>query len=267
MGTQLGHVYRQLTFKPKPLPPDIRLDGQTAIVTGASAGGLGFEATKELAAHGLAQLILAVRHIAAWIKNLEVTRAKTGHESNVQVNHLGTAHLSLLLPPILRATAAHTSRPARLTVVASEAHFWTLFSERHAPSILQRLDEESSFKPGDMERYNTSKLLNILWTRGLSSRVAAEKNGSSGTAAVTINAVNPGFCASTLEQGGHCLTDAACRHGDQQGAYISEQEVKAVSGFVTSVEGERAQKRLWDETIALFQELDPFLDLGNLLEA
>ncbi|KAK8080278.1 short-chain dehydrogenase/reductase SDR [Apiospora hydei] len=313
-----------------PSPVDVRLDGQTAIVTGTSAGGLGFEAAKELAAHGLARLILAVRNVAsrsaeaargksrskiweldyesfesmtafaararseldrldivilsAGVKNLEFVRAKTGHESSVQVNHLGTAYLSLLLLPILRSTATHTSRPARLTIVASEVHFWTPFSERHAPSILQRLDEESSFKPGEMERYNTSKLLNVLWTRELSSRVAEERNGSSGPAAVTINAVNPGFCASALHrshampgqalinrllawtpgQGGHCLADAGCRHGDQQGAYISEQEVKA---FVTSMEGERAQKRLWDETIALFQGVDSLFDLANLLEA
>ena len=136
MRTRIGHIYRQLTFKPKPLSQDVRLYGQTAIVTGASAGGLGFEAAKELAAHGLARLILAVRTVAggettkqqiverspscdvqvwavdyesfeslaafaararaeldrldivllsAGVKNLEFVRAKTGHESNVQV--------------------------------------------------------------------------------------------------------------------------------------------------------------------------------------
>lgn len=61
MVTQLGHVYRQLTFKPKPLSRDVWLDGQTAIVTGASAGGLGLEVAQEVAAHRLARLILAVR--------------------------------------------------------------------------------------------------------------------------------------------------------------------------------------------------------------
>lgn len=142
MGTQVGHFFRQLTFKPKPLSSDIRIDGQTAIVTGASNGSLGSEAAKELASHGLARLILAIRNAAAtsaevakqqiieqgaesattcdvqvWevdyesfesmsafaararseldrldivilcagVKNLGFARAKTGHESNIQV--------------------------------------------------------------------------------------------------------------------------------------------------------------------------------------
>ncbi|KAK8028409.1 NAD(P)-binding protein [Apiospora marii] len=335
MGTQLGHICRQLTFKPKPLPQDVRLDGQTAIVTGASAGGLGFEAAKELADHGLARLILAVRTLAsgetvkqqiveespscdvqvwaldyesfenmaafaararselnrldivllsAGVKNLEFVRSKTGHESNVQVNHLGTAYLSLLLLPSLYATAKQTGRPARLTIVASEVHFWTPFTERNAPSILQRLDEESSFKQGDMERYNTSKLLNVLWTREISFRTVSQSGECAGS--VTINAVNPGFCASALHrshampgqalinrvlawtpvQGGYCLADAVCRHDERRGAYISEQEIKAPSSFVTSTDGEKAQKRLWEETIALLEEVDPSLDIKSLLE-
>ncbi|EHK98726.1 putative Tetrahydroxynaphthalene reductase [Glarea lozoyensis 74030] len=55
MGTFAGFFYRQLTIKPKPLPQNVRLDGKTAIITGANAG-LGLEAAKELATHGLALL-------------------------------------------------------------------------------------------------------------------------------------------------------------------------------------------------------------------
>lgn len=161
---------------------------------------------------------------------------------------MGTAYLSLLLLPSLRQTARQTGRKSRLTIVASEVHFWTPFSERSAPLILQRLDEKSSFgEKGDMERYNTSKLLNVLWMRELSSQVSpASASVSSGKSPVTINAVNPGFCTSALHrshvmpgqafinhvlawtptQGGYCLTNAACGHHDRQGAYISEQEVK-----------------------------------------
>lgn len=63
MGSFLGFFYRQLTIKPQPLDKNVKLDGKTAIVTGANAG-LGLEAAKELAAHGLARLILAVRSIS-----------------------------------------------------------------------------------------------------------------------------------------------------------------------------------------------------------
>lgn len=62
MGGQLGFLYRQLTSPPKPVPAGIRLDGKTALVTGAgSLGSLGLEVSKEIVAHGLSRLIIAAR--------------------------------------------------------------------------------------------------------------------------------------------------------------------------------------------------------------
>ncbi|OTB14562.1 hypothetical protein K445DRAFT_318970 [Daldinia sp. EC12] len=72
----LAMVWYQLTFKPQPLPDDIRLDGLTAIVTGANVG-LGFEAAKELASHGLSRLILAVRDLSKG----ETAKAEISQES------------------------------------------------------------------------------------------------------------------------------------------------------------------------------------------
>ncbi|KAI0106127.1 dehydrogenase [Hypoxylon sp. NC0597] len=284
MGSFPGFLYRQITFKPKPLPKGVNLNGKTALVTGANAG-LGLEACKELAAHGLARIILGVRNISkgedakktilaynpeidiqAWeldqesfesikifaekaaaldrldvvilnagVKNLEFIKSKTGHEMHIQVNHLGTALLSLLLLGPLKKTAAATGSPSRLTIVSSENHFWAKLKEIDTPNTLIKMDEKETFGKG-MDRYNVSKLLNVLWMRELSA-----KAGTS----VIINAVNPGFCRSTLhrsdssgssfanligwtsEQGGHCLTDAATLHDeDSHGAYLSEQAVK-----------------------------------------
>lgn len=56
----LGTFYKQLCVHPKPLPSHIRLDGQTAIVTGAN-GGLGFEAARQLLRLGLSRLVVTVR--------------------------------------------------------------------------------------------------------------------------------------------------------------------------------------------------------------
>lgn len=117
-------------------------------------------------------------------------------------------------------------------------HFWTPFHERNAASILARFDESDSFRSRGLERYCTSKLLNVLWARELAGRLG-------GAEEVIVNIVNPSLCATqlhrseksfqafimntvawTAEQGGHTLADAATRHGDHQGAYISEQEMK-----------------------------------------
>lgn len=62
MGTMIGCFRRQVTSKPKPLPPNVRFDGKTAIVTGSNVG-LGLEASKEMAAHGLSRVILGVRSV------------------------------------------------------------------------------------------------------------------------------------------------------------------------------------------------------------
>ncbi|PWY82067.1 dehydrogenase [Aspergillus heteromorphus CBS 117.55] len=293
MGGLLGWAYRQRCCPPQPLPADIRLDGKTAIVTGGNVG-LGLEAAKQLAAHGLSRVILGVRTpakgeaakeeiirdspgcdvqvwaldyesfesmrafseraatldrldmviLSAGLKFIEFIQSRTGHEMHVQVrptpnpsqvNHLGTSLLSLLLLHPLQHTARATGTPSRLTIVTSEVHFWTPFKEKDASNTLSRMNEPDSFNPG-ITRYNTSKLLNMLWLRELSGKAGPD---------VVVNGVNPGLCLSafhrsdtgfgqrmvnkvlawTSEQGGHCLVDAAVRHPEDRGAYLSEQVV------------------------------------------
>jgi NAD(P)-dependent dehydrogenase (short-subunit alcohol dehydrogenase family) len=285
MGGQLGFLYRQLSFTPKPLPSSESFEGKIALITGANIG-LGFATACELASHNLSQLIIAVRDplkgeaakesilktspdckievwpvdydnyesivnlskraealdqihyvlLSAGLKKLEYSTSHTGHEMNVQINHLGTSLLSLLLLPILQKSARITRRPSRLTIVSSEGHFWIPFKERTAPRILARMDEPQTFGTA-MQRYYTTKLLNVLWTRELASRV--------GEGEVIINTVNPGFCYSglhryektgitkvvlwligwTTEQGGHCLANALVEHENSHGKYLSEQQI------------------------------------------
>lgn len=59
-GSIPGTLYKQIFVHPKPLPSDLRLNGRTAIITGAS-GGLGFEAARHLLKLKLSYLIIAVR--------------------------------------------------------------------------------------------------------------------------------------------------------------------------------------------------------------
>ncbi|KAI1825271.1 NAD(P)-binding protein [Xylaria intraflava] len=325
MGTFWGFLYRQLTVKPKPLPANVSLRGKTVLVTGANVG-LGLEACQELAAHGAARIILGVRSVSkgetakstilalspnvdvqvweldqesaksikafadkaasldrldvvilnAGVKVMEFTKSKFGHESNIQVNHLGTALLSLLLCGPLRRTGAATGSPARLTIVSSENHFWVDLKEIKSDNALARMDDMAIFQKG-MVRYNSTKLLNVLWMRELSARVRGN---------IIINAVNPGFCRSSLHrgdpggswsakllgrtaaQGGHCLTDAATQHErDGHGAYLSEQAVTDPSSFVLSAEGAVAQRKIWDETVQLLQKETPGIDLMGGIDA
>lgn len=157
----------------------------------------------------------------------------TGHEATIQVNHYSTALLSLLLLPPLRATAARHSKPSRITITSSEVHMWTSFKERTAPRILDELDDEKNW--GNPDRYNVSKLLNVLWTRELASKVKPSE--------IVVNTVNPGLVKSSLhrenknsmekkfteffgrttEEGARTILDAAIVQGPQtHGAYLSE---------------------------------------------
>ena len=171
----------------------------------------------------------------AGIKMMEYQVSDGGHEMNIRINHLGTSLLSLLLLPTLQTSAKVTGKPSRLTIVTSEGHFWVPFHERTAPNILARMDEKETFGVA-MQRYYTSKLLNILWTRELAGRIDSKE--------IIINTVNPGFCYSglhrhektgvikivlwlfgwTSEQGGHCLADALVEHDDSHGQYLSLQK-------------------------------------------
>ncbi|KAK5628814.1 hypothetical protein RRF57_004529 [Xylaria bambusicola] len=225
---------------------------------------------------------LDIAILNAGIKVMEFSQSKTGHEKNVQVslpypsrtaiNHLGTALLSLLLLEPLKRTAEETGAPSRLTFVTSEVHFWTPFNEKNSASILARMDEEDSFNKSDaIERYSTSKLLGVLWTRELAKKADEKK--------ILMNCVNPGICSTSLYRadptpgiglllkllawspamGAHTLTNAVAYHDGKQGAYLSEQRVTSPSAFVVSAEGEEVQKKLWDETIAVFREEAPTL--------
>lgn len=154
------------------------------------------------------------------------------------MNHLGTALLSLLLLAPLRKTAALTGNPSRMTITASSLAFIASVDSVTGPEdqVIPFLDEPASFKPGT-DRYCLSKLLNVLWARELAKHVNAKE--------VVVNMVNPGWCMSEFhredpgavsagkylgwssEQGGYELVDAALRHPDSHGQYLSEQKIRS----------------------------------------
>ncbi|KAL8751747.1 MAG: hypothetical protein Q9199_006211 [Rusavskia elegans] len=189
----------------------------------------------------------------------------TGHETTIQVNHLATALLSLLLLPPLRQTASQYGKPSRMTLTASEVHMWAAFKEKTAPNIIKEMDDKTTWAMP--ERYNTSKLLNVLWARELASKVSKDE--------IIINTVNPGLVKSSLhrentnaaekkftaffgwtpEEGGRTLVNASVAQGSiTHGQYMSECKPTAESPWVRSPEGGQIQKKLWNETIETLQE-------------
>jgi retinol dehydrogenase 12 len=111
------------------------------------------------------------------------TTTAEGFEATFAVNHLAPFLLTLLL----RETLVH-SAPARIVVVASEAH---------RRSQLDFNDLMMTKRYSQFRAYGRSKLANILFARALARRLA-------GTA-VTVNALHPGVVRTNLFNGHSAL--------------------------------------------------------------
>jgi retinol dehydrogenase 12 len=102
-----------------------------------------------------------------------------GYDATFAVNHLAPFLLTNLLLPRLAASA-----PARVIVVASEAH-------RRAGWL--DFDDLMNTRVGYLRAYGRSKLANLLFVRALARRL----RGSG----ITVNAVHPGVVRSQLFRG------------------------------------------------------------------
>jgi retinol dehydrogenase-12 len=102
-----------------------------------------------------------------------------GYDATFGVNHLAPFLLTNLLLPRLAA-----SSPARVIVVASEAH-------RRAGWL--DFDDLMNTRVGYLRAYGRSKLANLLFVRALARRL----RGSG----ITVNAVHPGVVRSQLFRG------------------------------------------------------------------
>ncbi|KAI0267300.1 hypothetical protein BC834DRAFT_968824 [Gloeopeniophorella convolvens] len=203
-----------------------------------------------------------------------------GWEQSLQVNHLSAMLLTvLLLPCLLRAASSGSSRNPRVVIVSSAVHFWTNVSSEELASnkILDKLnDKEYCTSSVMVNRYNWSKLLNVLFVRELAKRLPADSP-------VVVVSVNPGYCKSelrrnlspifrildrlmefalafTTEEGSRQLVWAAVggagREAELRGGYVSKADLTEVSDFVLSEDGASTQKRIWEESVEILSHVD-----------
>ena len=215
---------------------------------------------------------------------------KEGHESSVTVNVLGTFLLCLLLIPKLEATAKLPSQdsvalPPRITIVSSEVHKQTAFTQQTASNIFAALSpkDEMEQKAAMADRYPLSKLLQILPARyGLAPALTKQASP------VLVTYLNPGLCASELNREGNlivrimkallgrtsevggrtivagvggCVAEGeagATEFGKWHGKYMSDgtENDADLGDFVKSEEGRKVGEKLWAEMLDILGKAD-----------
>ncbi|KAF7291684.1 hypothetical protein HMN09_01259700 [Mycena chlorophos] len=205
---------------------------------------------------------------------------KDGWETCLQVNCLSMPLLALLLLPHMVKTATEYGVVPRIVMVASEVHYWATIEKRvvNGSNILETLGSKQYCTPKAMDsRYFLTKLLNIMFVRALDAHLPASPP-------IVVNAVNPGYCATTIrdgfsgftgimdslmtrmiaipsEVGSRQLVWASVGQAEApeklRGEYITLEKVEEVSDYILSDEGQKVQARVWDELISILGKQDP----------
>ncbi|GKT95449.1 retinol dehydrogenase 12 [Colletotrichum tofieldiae] len=133
-------------------------------------------------------------------------------EISVKVNVIGTFLLALNLFSVLRRSHEKTGQMPRLVITSSSVHYnpasapfyrrllesdgsEAKFRERHEPSIFDALNQNKQSRMND--RYNVSKLLEVMLVRSLSRAMDA---GPHAAEPIILNTVHPGLCESELDK-------------------------------------------------------------------
>lgn len=147
------------------------------------------------------------------------------------------------------------------------------FRERSATDVFAALSDAASKYQAD--RYNTSKLLEIMIVREL-----AQATRNSVKPLVIINTINPGYCISelqrhatpvlyffiklgglilarTTEAGSRTLFAGAVAGEESHGMYMSDCKVKEPSAFVRSEDGLKTQKKVYEQLLKLLEGVEP----------
>lgn len=146
----------------------------------------------------------------------------------------------------------------------------TYFPERKADEILNRLKVEQNFN----ERYNTTKLMQLMAMRRL-----AQAADASGKGRVVINSLDPGFCQTELfrdipfpfnwvmrpalvvfgrsaEMGSRTLMAAAFGDDDTHGRWMANCKPHVWPSLMAGDEGESVMDKLWRELAGVLEAVE-----------
>ncbi len=254
-----------------------------------------YESVKQFTARAskeLKRIDVLLENAGMMVTKFEITEED---ESTVTTNVVSTFLLGLLLLPKLRETAQRYNVTPRLTVVSSDLHFVTAFHERNANNIFEALSDKENANMGERlmhperfpsiaslltpsNRYATTKLLEILLVRQISSRITSP---ATKRVPVIVNTLTPGACRSdffreeqnflarttmaiakrllarTAEVGSRTLVAAASGGEETAGKYMADSVVSYESPFVLSEEGERVGEKVWRELMEKLERIQP----------
>lgn len=126
------------------------------------------------------------------------------------------------------------------------------------------------------DRYQTSKLLQILVVRQLAQQLA----DPTAKGDIVLNTLNPGFCRTALfrdnafpasafigfnawvlgrsaEAGARTLVHAAAAGPETHGKWLDTCDIREPSSYVRSEEGVKVQRRVYDELMELLEKVEP----------
>ncbi|RYP70058.1 hypothetical protein DL769_005104 [Monosporascus sp. CRB-8-3] len=205
---------------------------------------------------------------SAGIQTAEYGSAE-GYERQITVNTISTLLLVLrLLRALQRRGAAagagtDTPSPPRLTVVASNAHKFTSIRPAAGKSIFDDMKGAENM----LLRYATSKLLVVFAVRELARRIEDWQPR------VTLNMVDPGLCSSQLFRSARFpmtwilaialrlwgrtpeMGSRALGGWETHGKYLEDCALGRESAFVRSEEGGQVQAKVYDELIAIIENI------------
>lgn len=194
-----------------------------------------------------------------------------GHETMMTVNIISTYLLTALLLPILRHTGTRFNVTSRVVIVSSEGAFLTHFPERNAEHVFNELKINKNYA----ERYNTTKLIQLILMRKLAHSLDASGKGH-----VLVNALNPGFCRTELfrciafpgtllrpiafllfgrnaEMGSRTLMAAALAGEETHGQWMSNCELHVWPSLMNGDAGRKLEEKLWAELLDVLEAIEP----------